>query len=46
MNWDWVGGQSEDSIESVLLPSFPMWSAFPTSDYYEGSAPRPAVAAG
>ena len=23
-----------------------MWPAFPTSDYYEGSAPRPALAAG
>lgn len=24
---------------SELLPSFPMWSALPTSEYYDGSAP-------
>jgi len=22
-----------------LLPSFAMWTAFPSSDYYDGSAP-------
>ena len=30
----------------IRLPPFAMRPAFPTSDYYEGSAPRPALAAG
>src|SRR5215468_3108310 len=25
------------------LPSFALWLAFPTADYYEGSAPYPAL---
>ena len=33
-------------VPTHRLPSFAMWPAFPTSDYYEGSAPRPALAAG
>ena len=37
----------ERSTYALLgAPSFAMWPAFPTSDYYEGSAPRPALAAG
>ena len=28
------------------LPSFARWPAFPVSDYYEGSVPHPALAAG
>ena len=30
----------------IRLPPFAMRPAFPTSDYYEGSAPRPALAEG
>ena len=30
----------------IRLPPFAMQPAFPTSDYYEGSAPRPALAGG
>ena len=30
----------------IRLPPFAMRPAFPTSDYYEGPAPRPALAAG
>jgi hypothetical protein len=33
-------------LHCLQLPSFAMWRAFPTADYYEGSAPCPALVAG
>ena len=37
----------EHSTYALLgAPPFAMWSAFPTSDYYEGSATRPTLAEG
>ena len=37
----------ERSTYALLgAPPFAMWSAFPTSDYYEGSATRPTLAEG
>src|SRR5712691_9152735 len=34
-----------DDQHCSSLPSFAMWLAFPTSDYYEGSAPYAALVA-
>src|SRR6266542_4666466 len=33
---------SSSSSTANSLPSFALWSAFPTSDYYEGSVPLPS----
>src|SRR5438093_1626891 len=34
--------ESSSSSAANSLPSFALWSAFPTSDYYEGSVPLPS----
>jgi hypothetical protein len=33
-------------LTDITAEPFAMWPVFPTSDYYEGSVPHPAVAAG